>query len=271
MPRPGLSYDHKVMLMRHVDEGVCEVKDLPGMANIALRTAQQLRRTWLSNHGSLPPAKQGHKQGRPRKVPDTVIAAIEAIVRADPAVYLDEIKSDLADLGMDNFSLSTYSRVLQRLDLRRKMATQIAERQSEAQRHDYMCRIGQYTAEQLVFVHELGFDLRVTNRKVVRGNKGQRVRYKTIFGNRGKHSTLLPACSLSKPLFAIHITEEGVDGYDFFQWVSQVVIPEMNEFPGERSVLVADNASIHKFPELREMVEDAAVLQQPLAQEHPRH
>ncbi|CAO1625273.1 unnamed protein product [Parajaminaea phylloscopi] len=259
MPRPGLSYEHKVTLMRHVDDGVCELKDLPGMAPIALSTARTLRRTWLDNKGSLPLPKHGHLKGRPREVPQTVVDAIEAIVEADPAVYLDEIKSDLADMDMDHFHLTTYHRVLKRLDLRRKMATQIAEKQSPAQREAYMCRIGQYTADQLVFVDESGFDLRVTNRRIVRGRKGQRVRYSTIFGNRGKHHTLLPACSLSKPLFAIYITEDGVDGYDFFEWVSQMVIPEMNEFPGQRSVLVANNASIHKFPELREMVEDAAI------------
>ncbi|CAO1616988.1 unnamed protein product [Parajaminaea phylloscopi] len=227
------------------------------MAPIALSTARHLRLTWLRNNRNLPPEKHGHLKGRPREVPQAVIDAIEAIVEADPAVYLDEIKSDLADMDMDHFSLTTYHRVLKRLDLRRKMATQIAEKQSATQRDDYMCRIGQYSAEQLVFVDESGFDLRVTNRRIVRGRKGQRVRYSTIFGNRGKHHTLLPACSLSRPLFAIYITEDGVDGYDFFEWVSQMVIPEMNPFPGERSVLVADNASIHKFPELREMVEDA--------------
>ncbi|CAO1625197.1 unnamed protein product [Parajaminaea phylloscopi] len=257
MPRPRLSYEHKVMLMRQVDLDLCEVKDLPGMANIALRTAQRLRRTWLDHGHFLPPPKHGHLQGRPREVPDEVVAAIEAIVTADPAVYVEEIKEDLADLDMDHFSLSTYHNVLRRLDLRRKVATRIAERQSEAQRNEYLCRIGQYAAEQLVFVDESGFDLRVTNRNMVRGRKGQRVRQKMVFGNRGKHYTLLPACSLSKPLFAIHITDEGVDGFDFFHWISSEVLPQMNEFPAERSVLVADNASIHKFPELREMVEDA--------------
>ncbi|CAO1616922.1 unnamed protein product [Parajaminaea phylloscopi] len=257
MPRPGLSHEHKVMLMRLVDEGLCSIDDLPGMAPIARSTARDLRRTWLSNHCSLPAPKQGYKQGRPREVPDLTVKAIEAIVEADPGVYVEEIMSDLADLGMDNFSRATYQRVLKRLDLRRKVATQIAEKQSPAQRADYMCRIGQYSAEQLVFVDESGFDLRVTNRKIVRGRKGQRVRYSTIFGNRGKHHTLLPACSLSKPLFAIYITEDGMDGYGFFEWVCQMVLPDMNEFPGERSVLIADNASIHKFPELREAVEAA--------------
>ncbi|CAO1614790.1 unnamed protein product [Parajaminaea phylloscopi] len=257
MPAARLSYEHKVMLMRQLDAGMCELKDLPGMANIALRTAQRLRQTWLSNGHALPRSKHGHKQGRPREVPDNVIEAIEAIVLADPAVYVEEIKEDLEDLGIDFFSIRTYHRVLERLDLRRKAATRIAERQSETQRTEYLCRISQYTAEQLVFVDESGFDLRVTNRNIVRGRRGQRVRQKTVFGNRGKHYTLLPACSLSRPLFAIHITDEGVDGYQFFQWVSSRVIPEMNEFPGERSVLVADNASIHKFPELREMVEAA--------------
>ncbi|KZS87565.1 hypothetical protein SISNIDRAFT_419389, partial [Sistotremastrum niveocremeum HHB9708] len=47
----------------------------------------------------------------------------------------------------------------------------------------------------------------------------------------------------------------SVDGAEFFDFIVHDVIPLMNPYPGDRSVLILDNCAIHKSRLLREVVE----------------
>lgn len=255
MPKSVLSRDTKELLMRMVDNGQITVAMIPGMVPTTASTTAKLRREWLRNGRQLASPDPDMVRGRPKEIPPIVEEAVVAMVMDNPAIYLEEIKEYLILMGLDAISISTIRRILKNGNLRRKSASVISKQQCPVKRAEFQTRIGQYNPEQLVFVDESGFDLRVTDRKLVWGLPGHRVWQRVNYNKRGKHYTLLPACSLSKPLFATKVFENGCDGLDFFNWVVDNVLPEMNPFPGERSVLVADNASIHKFPELRQMVE----------------
>ena len=65
---------------------------------------------------------------------------------------------------------------------------------------------------------------------------------------------MLPALSLDGVLH-LEVVENAVTGADFRQFI-EGLLPRMNEFPLPNSVLVIDNASIHKVDGIREMVED---------------
>ncbi|THV04577.1 hypothetical protein K435DRAFT_573727, partial [Dendrothele bispora CBS 962.96] len=54
---------------------------------------------------------------------------------------------------------------------------------------------------------------------------------------------------------AARVVPGSVDGEEFFDFVVSEVIPTMNPFPGDRSVLIMDNCAIHKSEALREVVE----------------
>ena len=64
---------------------------------------------------------------------------------------------------------------------------------------------------------------------------------------------MLPALSIDGVLH-LEVVENAVTGADFRRFV-EGLLPRMNEFPLPNSVLVIDNASIHKFDGIREMVE----------------
>jgi transposase len=64
----------------------------------------------------------------------------------------------------------------------------------------------------------------------------------------------LPALSLDGILH-FEVLENAITGDDFLQFVRRL-LPHMNKWPLPRSVLVIDNASIHKVAGIREMVEE---------------
>jgi transposase len=63
----------------------------------------------------------------------------------------------------------------------------------------------------------------------------------------------LPALSLDGILH-LEVIDSAITSEDFLRFV-QGLLPHMNEWPLPRSVLVIDNASIHKVAGIREMVE----------------
>ena len=65
---------------------------------------------------------------------------------------------------------------------------------------------------------------------------------------------MLPALSLDGILH-LEVVENAVTGADFCRFVEGVLL-HMNEFPLPNSVLVIDNASIHKVDGIRDLVED---------------
>ena len=65
---------------------------------------------------------------------------------------------------------------------------------------------------------------------------------------------MLPALSLDGILH-LEVVENAITGEDFRHFV-EGLLPRMNEYPLPNSVLVIDNASIHKVAGVREMVEE---------------
>ena len=84
----------------------------------------------------------------------------------------------------------------------------------------------------------------------IRGERASRFE----FTLRGQKYSLLPAISLDGILH-LEVVENAVTGADFLRFV-QGLLPRMNKWPLPNSVLVVDNASIHKVAGIREAVEE---------------
>jgi transposase len=77
------------------------------------------------------------------------------------------------------------------------------------------------------------------------------------FFHRGSKYSILPALSLDGILH-LEVVENAVTGDIFCQFI-EGLLPCMNEWPLPHSVLVVDNAAIHKVAGIRELVEGCGV------------
>ena len=68
---------------------------------------------------------------------------------------------------------------------------------------------------------------------------------------------ILPALSLNG-IVHLEVVENAVTGDNFHRFV-QGLLPLMNKWPLPNSVLIVDNASIHKVEGIREMIEEHGV------------
>ena len=104
-----------------------------------------------------------------------------------------------------------------------------------------------------MFADESHFNRLTLRRPYAWSLRGERAtQYEFQF--RGTKYFLLPAISLDGILHQ-EVVENAVTGADFRRFV-QGLLPRMNEWPLPNSVLIIDNASIHKVAGIREMVEE---------------
>ncbi|KAJ7105263.1 hypothetical protein C8R44DRAFT_528567, partial [Mycena epipterygia] len=54
---------------------------------------------------------------------------------------------------------------------------------------------------------------------------------------------------------ATRVVLGSVDGDEFFDFIVNDVLPKMQVYPNDNSILVLDNCSIHKSAALREVIE----------------
>lgn len=254
MPGAAVTRQVRENTMRMVDAGQASLKDLAAQRWFSLRTAQRLRRSWLDNGHSLPPENGIQRRGRPRKLSLWALRHLKALCERDTSMRLGELQRQLELDGHGYFTLACLSRALKRLGLSRKKLNKHASQRSYAKRYAYLRDIGHYLPEQLVFVDESAVDLRNTQRTYGRAPVGYKA-YKSYLLSRGSRLSVLPAISLGRGPFAISMKQGTNSGDDFYLYLRDVLLPQMRSFPAERSVLVCDNASIHKISSIRKLVE----------------
>ena len=125
---------------------------------------------------------------------------------------------------------------------------------NEQDRQEFRTLINtQYRPEQLVFADESHFNRLTLRRPYAWAKRGERAsRHELQF--RGAKYSLLPALSLDGILH-LEVVENAVTGSAFRQFV-EGLLPQMNKWPLPNSVLIVDNASIHKVAGIRELVEE---------------
>ncbi|PKB98454.1 hypothetical protein RhiirA5_262809, partial [Rhizophagus irregularis] len=71
---------------------------------------------------------------------------------------------------------------------------------------------------------------------------------------RGKRYTILPALTLDG-FVAVDVFEGACDKNKFINFVLNKVVPIMNSYPGNNSVIIMDNARIHHDADLISLLE----------------
>ena len=120
----------------------------------------------------------------------------------------------------------------------------------EEQRDKYRQEISLSRKENLVYVDESGID-RVDYKNRGWGKKGEVLIGKTS----GKHyyRTNIVAAQCGKKILAPMTFKGTCNTKLFIAWVKQMLIPELK--PGQ--IVVMDNASFHKSPVIKEVIEAA--------------
>jgi transposase len=119
-----------------------------------------------------------------------------------------------------------------------------------------MARIRSYLKEQFVFLDESACNSRTLDRKYGWSLIGEPALGVQVLA-REKRWSLLPAYTIDGYLPGFKIHQGSIDGQMFYDWLKYDVLPYCNPAPLPRSVIVMDNASIHKNARVRELVEGA--------------
>jgi hypothetical protein len=162
---------------------------------------------------------------------------------AKPTAYLDEMVMFLWDEFGLSTSESTVSRALKRLRISRKILQQQAAQRSKELRDHWMVRLSEWTSEQLVFIDESAANERTADRKYGWAPIGQKA-IDSVVLKRSERYSILPAYTIDGYVTWM-IRQGSITSSIFIEFIEEYVLPICNEYPGPRSVLIMDNASIH--------------------------
>ena len=114
-----------------------------------------------------------------------------------------------------------------------------------------MSDISRFTSDQLVFIDESASNERTADRRWGWSTRGDPCRVKQSC-KRSKRWSILPAITINGYL-AWEVYQDSFTTERFNRFIRQDLMPYMNAYPGPRSVLIMDNASIHHSEELSEL------------------
>ena len=194
--------------------------------------------------------------GRPRKLHAAAVESLIEFYEDNPQAYLDEAKLYLEEEHDIDVSISTISRQMKKLNLTNKRTERHHPRRSDELREDWQAQISQYQAYQLVFCDESAANERSTERRYGWSPRGFACRVK-MAGQHSRRWSLLPAMGLNGYLY--HEIHHGSYNTERFNAFVRRLLRYMTPYPGPRSVLVLDNAPIHRSDELKEMCRNADV------------
>jgi len=111
-------------------------------------------------------------------------------------------------------------------------------------RDNWFQKIGNWHAFQLVFIDESGINSKLGERKYGYSKKGQVIRHK-VTGQRSRNFSLLPALTIDGYI-TCNLYKGAVDAERFEAFMRDDVLPLCTPYPGPRSIIIMDNASIHR-------------------------
>lgn len=105
-------------------------------------------------------------------------------------------------------------------------------------------KIADWRADQVVFLDESGLNKKMGERSYGYGPKGRVIRSK-VTAQKAENISLLPAMTIDGYI-ACNIYHGSVNRVLFEEFIENDVLPLCGRYPGPRSIIVMDNASIHR-------------------------
>ena len=175
-----------------------------------------------------------------------------------PAMYLDEIVREIANFLEVEVSLSTVCRLLKRYGITRKKIRQVAQQRCYVLRGMYIAHIYNFDINMLVWLDETGTDKRDQLRKYGYALRGDTPHYHRLL-SRGQRTNAI-ACMCIEGIVALELVNGTVNGDVLYDFLRGSLIPNMQGFPNQRSVLIMDNCSIHHTEEVTGLLQNAGIV-----------
>lgn len=185
------------------------------------------------------------------------LQSLLAYLEVKPTAYLDEIAYFLWDEYEVFITQSAISRYLKKLQWSRKGTQRVAAERNQDLRDNWILELGQWTAEQLVFVDESAANEHTMDRKYGWAPVGIRpTRVRPL--KRSERWSILPAYTVDGYI-TWRIVHGSITSVEYTNFFRTQLLPRCNPYPGRNSVIIQDNASIHRSEELRRLCEEAGV------------
>ena len=209
--------------------------------------------------GSIDPAQRPPKG----KLTPEMKSFIEDYTRHHPCFYIQELQEEIKTRFPEfkHNSIPTLCRILRKdLNLTRKVLTARAREAAPKEIQEYFNRLAPFYSypDQLVFVDETSKDARHAIRRYAWSNKGSPA-VVNLPRSRGKRVSAI-ACMTTRGFKGWHFSEGTYDRMAFHQGFVKAVLPFLNPWPLPNSIVILDNAKIHMYPEIEEVVRLAGAL-----------
>ena len=212
-PQVSLELRELIVAWRH--ELNMSIGDIVRLSNRCDKTVRNVLKTHRDYNEFMHPFTQ--PRGRKRLLDRDDLNYLDAILRAEPGLFLDELQEKLRIVRNIEVSISTLSRTLSHLAITHKSIAKEAAERNEHLRATWQIAMAQYDPQQLVFIDEAGVDDQTNFRKNGWAPLGQTCVRRTSF-LRGRKYSILPALSVDG-IVALDIFEGSVNREYFLMFL----------------------------------------------------
>ena len=227
-------------------------------------TVYRVRRRYLQFSDVRTPAN-GRRPRRKGVIPPSVLEElIDHLVTVDSTLYLDEMTERIFQQTGAIYTPDNIGRALRRNGLVRKVLSKIAARRCPFERASYHYYMGDYRTHHVVCIDETRKDPRTLYRTHGRTYRFLRALAKHDFTRASRGYSALGVLTVDGMIDHAITRANGVVADRFVNDFWYHVLPHLNAWPGPRSVVVLDNASIHLDPRILAMVRSVGAVIVPL-------
>lgn len=224
-------------------------RELAARFKVSLSFIRDFLRRYREDNTIAPKPQGGDRRS---KLKNKEQELLKTIVKEQGDIYLREIQEAIQQRTDIGTSISSLSRTLKRLKLRRKKKTLVATEQATERiqnlRHEFRRWLDTIDLRNLVFIDETGVNLAMT-RLYGRCEGGGRV-YDDRPGNKGKNVTLIGAMS-DEGLIATMTFTGSLNTASFLVFIEQVLLPQL--WMG--AIVVMDNLPVHYAEAAKVLIE----------------
>ena len=231
-------------------------REIASSLHIGVGTAHRIYTRFVRTGDVIPLERSSRPECR--KLDDLHELFIMGLICENPSLYIGEICSKIAEVTNITISTSTVCRVIHRNGMTRKKIKAVAKQRCSIYRGDFMAQVLQYSRNFFVWTDEVGTDRRDQLRKFGYALRGKPAICHRIL-TRGKRVSVMTAMT-SSGVLAYETTTGSVNGDKFVDFIRGRLIPNMQPFPGEHSILILDNCSVHHAHNVKDMLASFGIL-----------